>query len=65
MTSLHQFEANLCYVFKSAGPKSEYGKQYSGKNAIRHELRFAPHEYGPRILIHSCKKETSIAAVGC
>jgi hypothetical protein len=52
-------------VFKSAGPKSEYGKQYSGKNAIRHELQFAPHEYGPRILIHSCKKETSIAAVGC
>ena len=36
MTSLRQFEANRHNALKSTGPKTEYGKQRSRRNALKH-----------------------------
>ena len=36
MTSLRQIEANRHNALKSTGPKTEYGKQRSRRNALRH-----------------------------
>ncbi len=36
MTSLRQIEANRHNALKSTGPKTEYGKQQSRRNALRH-----------------------------
>ena len=38
MTSYRQIEANRRNALKSAGPKTEAGKQASRRNAIRHGL---------------------------
>src|SRR5438128_7652954 len=38
MTSLSQIEANRRNALKSTGPRTEYGKQQSRRNALKHGL---------------------------